>query len=376
MFSINRLFIVFFLISANLLLAQRKIKKVSIEEIGIKAELKMDLLQESCTKEGMNVSIKALSPEGLDEFFYRSSQISGRHNYEYYSKSRSEHFLSSEKESEEETEYRSYLEGLDYLLGNDSISETEYNQFLEKIIRRYHNENANQLSKINYSAYNPFKVGGKYLFVFEITLTNNGSKPMSYTMDDFYLTTQGKQLNSLSSSEILAYQSAQEHSRLLMFSQLLNVHYVNSAVLSPNQSITKYVAFNPIQFNSDNFEISCPSLHFTSLLSASSKVEFINREPVFYAFNVRLNSGSSDYEFFPNQYFILSDSEAAIATGKELYVDEGQIQSKFRLTAIGIRSNSFYFVRSPKLKANDFLNFEKLKRKEIFLKPRLVMKLP
>ena len=253
----KKYFVLFaFIVSVINCQAQRKIKKLEVEEVGFSVNLNFEAVSDELKYQDVKLKITPLSTSTLNEKFLNESSFNGKFEYSHYEKSRNSYFLKKLKRKREKSDFEFLVEGVDWLLDNDKINNEEYNELIKQIVLNYDYETGRDLYNADLIiSCNPYYISDKYLNTFEIEINNPTNS--FQTFDIKLLIESGNMLlQPLTTADI---KERLEQYELLNHNKVLTLNRYNlptEITIPPNSKIIKYFATAPIDYNNNELNIS------------------------------------------------------------------------------------------------------------------------
>ena len=351
---------IFFLIFlfGNFIYSQGKLKQTEFIEKGFSVHQEfLETKKIVFSSDNLLINISPVDPSSLNGSFTNTSYLSGEFNYTFIEKTRGDYFLKKDGKLPafaNKTNPEILYAGLDWLMDNDIIDESDYSKLSERI--QWDFGQTNGVS----SSFNPYSINDKYLSIFKTVFVNNTNVPIKF-YNKFEILSNENIINPLSKDEIVTLLTA---SSSFNVAKLINLNRYNldSALIIPaNSSTYKFFATLPIDYNSNSIEII-----YNDKDSQKSKWEIkknkkeINNKYAFYEIEVYPSSW-----FYENIYVIIRNSNLnAYAAGSKLYVDKVDIDKEISLFIYAIYEKKlFYF--PFKFTPHKYLNLEKNRRERL-----------
>jgi len=347
--------------------AQRKIKKVEVEEIGFNVKLKFIPQTDEQQLNNLQFKIIPISASDLNSKFLSESNFNGKFEYSHYEKSRTSYFLKKRKRKIEKTDFEFLLEGAEWLYDNEKINNEEYDELVKQIILHYDYDSGKELYSTNrIMSSNPYYVGDKYLNTFKIEVTNDSDSFQEFGQK-VLVETRNQILQPLSSSQIM---NELDRCGLMNLnkSQILERYNLSGCDLIPPKSkFEKYFAVLPIDYNTKDLSISIEGLNTKFNWSIEKDHETINAEYVYYEISVEWV-----YDNFTsvsqNNFTMLNNASSNIyLANNALFIGEENLNDEFEVIALTLYSEKLFFAR-VQIKGSEYIDKEKNRRRSVTIK--------
>jgi hypothetical protein len=352
----------FLCLSINLIHAQRKLRQTEITENILEINQKyIEAKEVNFTLDNLLIRIEPIDPSSLNESLLNSFNLDGKYKYIFKRQTREEYFL---KKSGRYLTYSNkpnaeiLISGLDWLIDNDIIEQSDYSKLAEKILADFG-------ESIDYTnPFNPFNYSeDQYLTVFKANFINNTNAPILFGLNNrLEILSNDNILKPLSQDEIINLLKSANTFNLSKLSNLMR-YYLNSELIIPSNSSTfKYFATLPIDNYNNNFDVILNNKD-----SQKSRWEIIkdkkeiNKEYTFYELEV-YPAGTYYYE---NIYVIVLNSNVdAYVTGSKIYINREDIDKEISILTYAIYQKKLYYY-PLKFVPNQYIDLEKKKRKPL-----------
>jgi hypothetical protein len=346
--------------------AQRKIKKLEIEEVGFSVNLNFEAISDELKYQDTKLKITPLSTSDLNEKFLNESSFNGKFEYSHYEKSRNSYFLKKLKRKREKSDYEFLVEGVDWLLDNDKVNSEEYNELIKQIILNYDYETGRDLYNADrIISCNPYYIDDKYLNTFEIEITNPTKS--FQTINTKLLVESGNMLlYPLSTAEIIG---RLEQNDLLNYNKTLTLNRYNlpaEITIPPNSKIIKYFATAPIDYNNNELNIALEGIDTKFKWTVNKQHDSFNEKYIY--FECKTDWFYDDYSSeIGDNFYLLKSTDNVYFSNDAAFIGEDNLNEEFELITISLYSDKLYFSRT-KFKGIDYIDLSKNRRKEIEIK--------
>ncbi|MGB0430628.1 MAG: hypothetical protein ACPGLV_09155 [Bacteroidia bacterium] len=345
---------------------QRSIKKHQVEEIGYHKNVVLKPLNNSLIHNGLEVKINPISADDLNAQFNKEVNIDGKFDYAVYTKSRQTYFLKKRGRKREKSDFEFYLEGIEWLLENNSINQTQYNELYSQIIKTYSPDAfANFNTAISYN--NPYHINGKYLNVFEIELYNPTDNFITLK-EELIIQNGNKTYNALPSNEIVEplTRSGSINANKGQLLQRHNLKY--NTTIPPKSTVKKLFATLPIDFKADYLNIYLMGSEGKMQWEVVQTITTLDENYSYFEFNVDMSC--EGYSIEDRQSFsVLTNKPSNIFLNQgQLFIEEKELDTDFQIIGITIYNDEFYFGGIPLKKGSAFLDIAKGRRETISLR--------
>lgn len=344
---------------------QRKIKKSEVVEIGFNVSLQFVPIASSITNNGLNIKVTPISPPELNERFLMESGYNGKFEYSYYQKSRDTYFFSKRKKNREKSDAEFLLEGLDWLMENEKISENEAKELYDQIAFKFSEGPIESFSN-SLTLTNPYFIADKYLSLFRIEIENTTNTFKK--LDNKILVESGSSLLTPLESESIIW--LLNESNKMNTDKALTLERYNlktNSILPPNSKIEKYFAVLPIDYNNEYLNISFEGFDTKIKYNVIKKEKSLNMKYTFYNFLIDWYYSDTKYNMGHNFCIVNNTTSNIYLLNNELFISEETIGQEYEVILFAIYYDKLYFGRQ-KIKGLDFLNKEKNTRKNIPIK--------
>ena len=359
--KINLIVSVFLLFLSIQIVGQRKIKKLEVNEKGFKIEMKFETVKDKMSHNGLIIHVVPISAEELSPVFQQESFYNGKFNYSHYEKSRKSYFLKKKRGKRKKSDLEFFLDGLDYLLDNEMINKSEYDN-LEKKMLYYYDE---EFAKTHYSSnliegLNPYILNGKYLNLFKVKFCNPTNKIITF-QDDFVINNGDLQLNSLSSEYITDRLDREVLNVSKKLSALERHNYSKGLSVPPNSEVEKLIAVLPINFNFPSLKLAITNNSEVMSWKIEKNEDSFDDNYSFYELPLR-----SKIAYDIGFTILIDDSENIFKDTNKIFIGQQNLNTNFELLTIAIGRNTLYFSRTADLKGADYIDDQKNRRKSIY----------
>ncbi len=346
--------------------AQKKIKKVEIQEVGFNINLNFEAISNELKYQDVKLKITPLSTSDLNEKFLNESSFNGKFEYSYFEKSRNSYFLKKRKRKKEKSDHEFLIEGVDWLLDNDKINNEEYNQLSKQIILNYDYESSKYLyNSERIISCNPYYIDDKYLNTFEVEITNS-TKSFKTINTELLIESGNILLQPLSTKEII---ERLERNELLNHNKILTLNRYNLPVeitIPPKSKIIKYFAIAPIGYANSELKISLDGVDTKFKWTVNKQHDSFNNKYKYYEFKTNWYYGDNSLDN-SNNFYIIKSTDNIYFSNEAAFIGEKNLSEEFELITISLYSNKLFFSRS-KFKGIDYLDLSKNRRKAIEIK--------
>ena len=370
----KKYFVLFaFIVSVINCQAQRKIKKLEVEEVGFSVNLNFEAVSDELKYQDVKLKITPLSTSTLNEKFLNESSFNGKFEYSHYEKSRNSYFLKKLKRKREKSDFEFLVEGVDWLLDNDKINNEEYNELIKQIVLNYDYETGRDLYNADLIiSCNPYYISDKYLNTFEIEINNPTNS--FQTFDIKLLIESGNMLlQPLTTADI---KERLEQYELLNHNKVLTLNRYNlptEITIPPNSKIIKYFATAPIDYNNNELNISLEGVDTKFKWIVNKKHDSFKEKYIY--FECKTNWFYEDYSSnIGDNFYLVTSSDNIYFSNEAVFIGESNLAEEFELVTISLYSDKLYFSRS-KFKGIDFIDIAKNRRKEMEIKTAKLVEL-
>jgi len=352
---------------------QRKIKKIEVNEKGYNTNITIIPIKNEVNYNGLKIKIVPTSPEKLNKQFFLESNINGKFDYTYYSKSRRSYFLQKRKHKRVKSDFEFLSEGAEWLLDNGEISEKEYNDLNKQIkyyLYRGKREYVIGIDK-NISS-NPYYIQGKYLSVFKIEFTNPTKSAITF---NGLLTVQN-------GTSIYNPLSIDYITKELYASNLLNVNkslilerhnLQKSIIVPPNSRVDKFFAVVPINYTKRYLEITLKNSDAKFKYEVNKHETIINKTYTYYEFKTEINNSSSEINSISDFILIESKKSTIFHEGNNIFINANDMNEKFEIFTLSLDASGYlYYGRTLNIKGSDFIDVGRNRRKPIILEVKKI----
>lgn len=340
---------------------QRKIKKLEVKEEGFNIKMSYTPVVNQLEVQGLNIKVTPLSTDNLNQQLYSESAFNGKFEYSNYEKSRNSYFLKRSRKKSIKTDIEFFLEGIQWLLNNKTITEEEYEKLYKKIVYYYDKEEATKMyNASSFLATNPYYMGNKYLSVFKIEITNSSNEAKTF-INNIMIENGQVLLTPLSAAHIrreLASIGMMNMDR----SEALTRHNLNNITLVPPKSkFTKYIAVLPIDYKEPLVNVSFKESSKKMQWEIKKDLKTIDQLYTFYDLNYKLLYASTALTTGQSFNLLLGSSKSIFLGNSSLYIGEENLDEEFEILSIYLSTSKFYHGR---LKSNGatYVNSSKGKR--------------
>ncbi len=346
--------------------AQRKIKKLEVEEIGFNVKLNFKPEINELSYNDLKLTITPQSTSDLNDKFLNESNLNGKLEYSHYEKSRNSYFLKKRKRKHEKSDYEFLLAGVDWLLDNDKIITEEFDELVRQIVLNYDLNTGREIyNSQRIISCNPYYIKNKYLNTYEIVITNTSNSYKIFN-SNLLIETGNLLLNPISSVDLI---EQLEQCGLLNQNKIQTINRYNlpnEIVIPPNSKIIKYFSTVPIDYNNHELKISFQGLNkkFKWTIEKQhnkfdDKYIFFELENTWYYDDFSSESGTN--------FYLVKSSGDIFFTNDVVYIGENNLNEEFELISISLYSDKIYFAKT-KIKGIDVVDLEKYRRKPILIK--------
>lgn len=323
-----------------------------------------------------SITLTPLSAEVLNEMFNKSSFNSGLYNFSTSYQSAKKYIIKRKRvPSSKYTRQDILRAGIEYLYETDSI---DLNTMID--LEEAQNDLYNTDFRSSYTdsreftdpVYSPYFINDSYLQVFKIEIQNN-SNEIGYWESDFFLSNGGIAVKNLSAEEV---KNLLELSNSFSSNKELNLllyHLDKTTGIPAGNSTVKYICFPAIRFETDLTKVSIEGVESTFEFDFNPMIEEYSNKVRYYSFDFNFKFGNS---FYPTNDVAISVAPGtdAFISGTDLIVSEKEMDNEIFIYAAGVNSYNYgsVFFCTARIKAGEFLDWEKRKREQI---PLLMRKL-
>lgn len=340
---------------------QKKIKKVEVQETGFNISLRYNPVVDEIVYDGLKIKITPISPDYLNMEFFKEQSLNGKLNYSFFDKSRISYFLKKQKRIKVKSDVEFLLEGLDWLLDEDKISQEEYNELENQIIFYFDDEtNGSGTSIAIFDYINPYAFEKKYLSTFRIEIDNTTGT--SKRFDKNIIINYGNQTQEPLSNEGLKHLLINDKSLTLNKIESIERHNLYLPLLIPPKTkVQKYFAVFPVDTRNNNIYASLEGSDIIFKWDIEKTETQIDQTFNFYEVNIEYilenYSGSQ-----PIYFSTLDDTESTIyLDNNKLYIDDKHLSNKFELFTLCLYSDKLLFGRKE-FAGSELIDLEKAKR--------------
>ena len=351
---------------------QKKIKKLEVKETGYHVKMNFKPIVDEFNYNGITIKITPVSPEKLNAFFLKESVLNGKFEYAHYEKSRSSYFLKRKKKAREKSDYEFLLEGALWLIENDKVSQSEYDELVKQITYKYDKIAGEQMYSTNrIISSNPYYINDAYLSVFQIEFTNPTDKHVIF--DQNITVENGSAIYTPLSAYFIISELQRNNLMNVDKALILERHNLpEKLVIPPNSSFKKLFAIVPIEFNTDELSVSISNTDKKFKWEIIIDENSINERYTFYEFDV--------YWRYPGYistlgltFNILHNVESSVfLVDNDLFISEDSLNREFEIFTLSLYSDKLYYGRNTNVKGADYLDKIKNKREIIYLESELI----
>ena len=341
-----------------------------VREDGLKSYINIkEPVKSLRTGEGLLIEIEPIDASSLNDLFYDNSKYSGKYDYIFYTHRIEDYFIDLKKrkrrylKSEDEFLY----EGLYYLLDNDEIEITTYEQFVYEVSLGTKEAAELEMEDIftsnNKQNFNPYFLSSdRYLNVFKITIKNPDANPVKNELE-INVYNGGENLHFLNNEEIRSYYIFDGK---IKEQNLMRSNIAEHTIFPGNSTTVGYFATLPLNLSDDQIQvmISDPSSTSSINWSAEIKRDLISNVRKYYEVKIKPSSST-----FRSYYVIEPQGEASIfIVGNNLYIHEADIDKQVVIHYFGMRTKKLFYGKSDPIRLSEFLDFQKMKRDKLKVK--------
>ena len=347
--------------------AQRKIKKIEVEEVGFNIKLNLIPKTNELNYNNLKIKITPLSTSSLNEKFLTESNFNGKFEYSHYKHSRNSFFLKKSKKKREKSDFEFLLDGVDWLVENNKINNQEYNELVKQIIFSYDSERGKEIysTQKNISC-NPYYIGDKYLNIFEIEFSNQ-TKTYQKFDKKLLIETGNLLLYPLSKDEIIEKLIQNKLLNQDKIQTLYRYNLSNEIIIPPNSTFIKYFAIVPINYDNNELKVSFEGLNSKFKWTIDKDYESIDKKYTFFELSTKWYYGDYTPDVGNNFCILNAPANIYISNGV-IFIEDKNLNDEFEIISLSIYNDRLYFGRT-KLKGIDYIELEKGRRKEILIKP-------
>lgn len=346
-------------------LSQRKLKKLDINEEGLSIKTQFQPLKDKIDLNGLSIKITPTSADNLNLQFSLLNQMNGKFDYSFFEKSRDSYFLKKQRPRRDKTDLEFLIEGLEWLVDSEKITDNEYNELFRLIYSSYVSEsNSDPTEAERIISSNPYYLGSSYMNVFKIEFTNSTNNSINFS--ESLLVKSGEELLSSLSSDFLREELSKLN--LLNFNKSLILERYNlekSTLIPATSTITKYFAIPPLRIETDLLDIHLATANHRFSWKIDRIQNKIQREYSFYELAMLFKA--SDLTLDGSNYSILGKNSKAIAYlgDRKIFINSENSDTPIEILTISIYNDYIYFSRKADLKAANYIDLTKLKRSYI-----------
>jgi len=355
---------------ASFVLYGQKSKDIIFEEVredGLKSYINIkEPVKSLRTGGGLLIEIEPIDASSLNDSFYENSKYSGKYDYTFYTSRVEDHFIDLKKRKRRylKSENEFLYEGLYYLLDNDEIEITTYEQLVFEVSLGTAEAEEQELADIftshNKHNFNPYYLSvNRYLNVFKITVKNPDSNPVKNELE-MNVYNGGENLHFLSNEEIRDYYIFDGK---IKDQNLMRSNIAEHPIFPGNSTTVGYFATLPLNLTDDQIQVMISDPGSTSSISWSAEInrDIISNVKKFYEIKVKPSSST-----FRSYYVIEPQGEASIyIVGNDLYIHEGDIDKQVVIHYYGMRTRKLFYGKSDPIRLSEFLDFQKMKRDKL-----------
>lgn len=360
----KHIFLISLVLISTVSFGQRRIKKFEVTEKGFDVDIGYTPIIDEITHDGVIYQFTPISPDELNTQFIKENSFSGKFNYSYLEESRESYFIKKRKRRREKSDYEFLLEGADWLFENDRVNNEESEEFFKQIIFSFDEEQGNEKYNIDrFVGSNPYYIGGKYLSVYKISITNSTD---SYKLfNKTLLFESGDQLHTpLLENEILNLLEIGNINASNKQQTLLRNHFSIPLSIPPKSFFTKYLAILPIDYQKNEIKLSFEGNNNIARWRIEKEEQLIDEKYIYFEFDVDYYfNGASNIS--DNQFHVLvCPPGVAFLDLDKLYIDENQLGERIQILTLSLRSDKLYYSRQY-VEGNVLVDLEKNKRKTL-----------
>lgn len=344
---------------------QKSIKKMEIEEIGYHVQIEFDPIINLMTCNGIELKIKPISTNVLNEKLTFESNLNGLFDYTYYDRSVETYFLKSKKKYQK-TDFAFYVEGLDWLLERKLIDNSEYISLYNEILTKFGDISEIESVFLHATAKsNPYFINGKYLSLFMIEFSNASS---GFKVFDSKLVVEaGNSILLPLGKDFLIQELIRDGSLNNRKSFALERHNFDGSIsIPPKSTISKYFSVLPIDYDSENIEISIDGCQRKMEFEINKSESNINEKFVYYVFNIEWTYGTTKTDNGENFVLLshVNNKNYYMDSEKELYLSENEIDHDLKIIAYSMYQDILFF-KVTTITPSSYINFDKNRRENI-----------
>lgn len=334
---------------------QRKLKKTTILESGFDIKKEYVSIRNTMVVNGLNVTINPISADSLNSMFYSDQRLDGKFNYKYFEKRKKSYFLRRSKMMRRKGSVEFLNEGISWLFERDLINKEESDELERQVISHFDPKQAKEIYTVKDKSYfNPFWTGEKYLNVFEVMFENKTSEYKEFN-EQILIQNKDNVLRPFTNTE----PNTIDLSRRQLYLPI---------TIPPNSTVRKFFACLPIDHTCESVTMHFPRLNSSMKWKINSDLKTFNDSYAFYEFVISSSFyGNNINEVLftiiktrsPDSLFILDET---------LFVEENSIEEVFEIFALAIYFDKIYYGRLSDLKALDYMDLKKRKRRVFELK--------
>lgn len=362
----NSLLVIVTLLSINCY-GQSKIKKLDVAEKGFEVSIKFTpVVSKIQYDKNFNIEITPVSANELNSFFNSKNQLDGKFQYSYYEKSRDSYFLKKERKKKEKSDFEYLIEGINWLLESEKISQYEYEKMYLKISANYMPTAVIEETVLDENIKNnPYLIGNKYMNVFKLEIINSSDSVQVFN-DKLLINFKTSVFQPLSNNYII-----NEQNRLgqMSYNKSLTLERFNlnlPLLIPPKTTIFKFFSILPIDVSNDMLFITSDQSEKKFSWKVNIHREEIDKTYSFYEFNivhyfghVRTVSGEC-YSLLLTQ-----GSDAIFLDENKLFVSCEATELEFSILFYALYSGKLFFARTYPTNAGNLVNLSKSKRESI-----------
>lgn len=368
-FSFCFLFFVFILNYNSF--SQNKIKLVTTLEEGYSYKIIFSPKIDSYKSDSLTVSISPISGDDLNGVFNSYTAINGKHNYSYFKSSRYSFFLQKNKKNKNskfKSDSEFLIDGLSWLLENDSINQSIYDEFIDIAFSNTNDESFSS-NRNEVILNNPYYFNNTYLSIFKVTYENKSNHQITIP-NDFAIVSDQLLYKSLSNEAITHFLSLAGKYNIEMAKSLMYFNHDNILQIPPDSKIIKYIAYIPIKY-SPILNIYSNSLKHNFSWGVVNEMNTYNENLTFYELNLSINLGNI-INASSKDFIILKSTDGNIfIDDKQIFVLSSSINKTFDIYVLSLYDNSIYYSFNTIL-PSDYIDLSSKKRKSIVIKNTLL----
>jgi hypothetical protein len=344
--------------------SQSRLKVLQVEEIGFLAKTEFKpVSRNTFLYKDLEITITPVSPEELDRMFEKAQRFDGKVSYAYYEKSRQEYFVGKKTKFRLKTDDEFLIEGLDWLMDQELISEKTYSEILKDMGDTMQTVSPKQaMANFYVSKSNPYALHDRYLSVFKVEYINktNQSVEVNFPLQVSF----NKQiLNCLKPSEIIDLYAAERIASSDKFQNLMRFDNYNLKSVPPNSTATTYFSTFPIDNDAELLEIIAPTGSCKWQISTQRKD--INGKYTFYEIGIFLQYEQSNLNSGESFVVLSSENNNVYVNDNKLYIAAESLSIPVQIFVYGLYNDKLYYSKQITFVPKDLIDLDRKQRKDL-----------